>query len=314
MLLSQISSSNRLTRIVLNILIEYAPLLGLMQFYTHPGNSDNPRKKSAAGGGKYRSMNADYADNEVDPAFASLILAILGDVVQTDQAHERRGFDMASVRASDLRAFAEDLATFIMTELINGSGQSESPPALNGLLGMLPMSDGQAIYASGDNATAFQVREGSSETAVAAQQKLKRILHTLIRMIDGGPSAIMVSNDMMAFITSVFEASIDRTEDEFGNLITMFNGVPLMAPGYKASGGDVMPLDENPGSITENTQSILTAKFGEKRDLAAATNVGLSVTDNGLVGSHMEYNVEMDMQIGRLNDRSIARASGILLE
>lgn len=311
--ISEISSGSSLAQRVVQIMLRVAPLIGLMEFYRHPGNSDNPRKTSGASGGQYRAQNSDYPDNEVDPAFASLILAILGDEVHTDQSHERRGFDIASVRASDLEAFAEDLAKFLVDEHVNGGGQGSSPPALNGLEGLLPMSNSQAIYAE-DNSTVLTVQDGSSDTAVSARHQFKRLLHKLIEMVDGGPSALLMSNDMKAAITSWFESQIDRVESDFGTPIDTFNNVALVGVGYDKSGNSIIAQDEQPGNITTDSQSIYAVRYGERRDLACSTSNGVNVTDKGLVGSHYVYNCELDMQQGLLNDKAVGRLAGLELQ
>ena len=313
MRIQQISAGDELTQIALRILLQEAPLIGLWEFYSHPGNADNPRKQSSADGGQYRALNDDYPDNEVDAAFENLVLAILGDVVQTDQAHERRGFDIASVRTSDLRQFARTLARFAINEHVNGAGQGGSPPALNGLEGMLPMSDSQAIYAEA-NDTVLTVQNGNSDPVVSARQKLKRRIKALIQSIDGGADALLMSNDMHAFLTTVFEANFERRETDWGTDVMMFDGVDIYGLGYDFEGTPVIGQDEQPGSITTNTQSIYAVRYGERSDLAMATNTGLNVTDNGLVGNHYEYNVELDAQQGRLNDRAVGRLAGIELK
>ena len=306
------SPSDRLTNIALNIILETAPLIGLWQFYQHPGNSDNARKESQASGGQYRAMNDDYPDNEVTPEYANLILATLGDEVQTDQGYERRGFDLPSVRASDLRTFAKALARFVVNEHINGSGQSGTPPKLNGLETLLPMSDSQAIYAV-DNSTPLTVQDGNSDAVVAAQQKLKRKLKEIIRMVEGGADALLMSNDMHAFLTTVFEASTDVRRTEFGVDVTTFDRVDIYGLGFPTKGIPVIGQDETPGSITTDTQSVYAIKYGEKSDFTMATNTGLHVNDRGLVGNHWTYNVDMDAQQGRLNDASVARLAGVEL-
>lgn len=159
--LSDIAAGDAITRRVVNIMQESQPLLGLLSPFTVTGNSDTPRKSSGARGGAYRSLGDDYPDNEVPTAFGDLKLATLGDVVQTDQANERRGNDVPSVRANDLETFAVDFAGFIVDELLNGAGQTQTPFEINGVVGMLPMTNtSQAFYASGDNTAALNVTPG----------------------------------------------------------------------------------------------------------------------------------------------------------
>jgi len=308
--LAEISASDRLSQLAVSTMISERPIIGQFEFYPHPGNSDNPRKQSGASGGGYRSVNSDWADNEVNPDFANMILAILGDKVETDVAHERRGFDIASVRASDLRQFARDLAKFIVDQHVNGGGQGSSPPQLNGLQSLLPMNDSQAIYAE-DNSTALTLQAGNADSTVSAHQKLKVKLHELIESIDGGAEWIMMSNRLKALITSVFESNVERTADEFGNEFPTFNGVPLLKADKAPDGSEVIAQDEQPGSITTDTQSIYAGRYGEKADLAMSTNVGVEVIDRGQEDSQWVYNVELDAQQKRLNDEAVGRLAGI---
>jgi hypothetical protein len=308
--LPEISASDRLSQLVVSAMIDERPILGQWEFYPHPGNSDNPRKSSSASGGGYRAVNNDHADNEVNPDFANMILAILGDKVETDVAHERRGFDIASVRASDLRQFAREFAKFLVQEHVKGGGQGSNPAELNGLESLLPMSDGQSIYAV-DNSTALTLEAGNADATVSAHQKLKVKLHELIESIDGGAEWIMTSNRLKAFITSVFESNIERTADEFGNEFPTFNGVPLLKADKAPDGSEVLSQDEQPGSITTDTQSVYAGRYGERSDLAMSTNVGIEVIDRGQEDSQWVYNVELDAQQERLNDESAARLAGI---
>jgi len=166
--LAELSASDRLTQLVVSAMIEERPIIGQWEFYPHPGNSDNPRKSSTASGGGYRSINSDHADNEVDPAFANMILAILGDKVETDVAHERRGFDIASVRASDLRQFAREMAKFLVNEHVKGGGQGSNPPdeVLDSLAGVFDVSAselGELRVEQGGAAYSDETGEGDVE-------------------------------------------------------------------------------------------------------------------------------------------------------
>lgn len=307
--LSDLAQGDAISGRLVNIMQTTQPILGLLSPYTFSGNSDTPRKSSGARGGKYRDMNADYADNEVDPVFGDLKLAILGDVVQTDQAHERRGNDIASVRANDLEKFAEDLASFMVNELLNGGGQSLSPRQINGLVDMLPMTNTQAFYASGDNTTALTVAPGNE----SQEKALLLVLHRVIRSVRGGAQALVMSNEMKAVITTIYGHLVERQESEFGVILDTFAGVPMIAPGLEPDGEEIVATDEQPGSITTDTESVWGVRFGDQRDLAHGGNAFM-VQDNGLVGSHYEYNVDLDFQQVLLDDRAIARGAGIKLD
>jgi hypothetical protein len=310
--LQEISASGRLNQSVVDIMVQEKPLIGQFEYYPHPGNADNPRKSSSADGGQYRSVNTDYPDNEVDPAFADLKLAILGDKVEVDVAHERRGFDIASVRTRDLRSFARGLSKFYLSEHIKGGGQGQSPIAINGLEGELPMSASQAIYAE-DNSNALVVESGNSDAARKSQDALKLKLHQLVRLVEGDPVLIM-SDDMQAFVSSVFSDLVDPQEDNFGNLFESFRGTPMFTVGKDRSGNPILPEDENPGSITADTQSIYAVSYEEGEDLAMSTNVGVQVEDKGIVDSQYVHHVDFDTQQGVLNDEAVGRLAGVQLD
>jgi hypothetical protein len=312
MTLQEISASDRLVSAFLSELREEAPLLPYIEFYSMVGNADAPRKASSAEGGGYRQLNQDYGPNEVDPAFGNPQLAILGDKVETDVAHERRGADIPSVRAQDLRAFARYFGKFFHDQIVNGAGQGGSPIKLNGIKGLLPMNNDQAIYAE-DNSNAHEVSYGNSNSATKSQQQLKVKLNRLIAKVDGGPDVLLLSDALLQFITSIFEAQVETTRTEFGTLLTTYNRIPMVPAGYAPGGGAVIAQDENPGSITSDTQSIYALKFGEKMDLSYATNVGLQVMDKGVVDVHYTYHVDLDMQAALLNDQAVARLAGVAI-
>ena len=311
MTIQQISSSNRLATAFIAALLEEAPIIQYLQFYSMVGNADAPRKASEAEGGAYRALNSDYNDNEVDPSFGDPQLAILGDKVETDVAHERRGADIPSVRATDLRAFARYFGKFFANELVNGAGQSQSPKKLNGIKGLLPMGNEQAIYATGENDTELTAQFGNSDAAVKSQQKVKERLNHLIGMVDGGPDVLLMSNELLQYITSVFEGMVETSRNEFGTLISTYNRIPMVPAGYAPNGNAVIQQNENPGSITAGTQSVYALKFGEKMDLTCATNEGIQVIDKGVVDVHYTYHVDFDAQVALLNDKAAARLAGI---
>lgn len=201
-----------------------------------------------------------------------MALKIFGGLVQVDRAHERRGADIGSVRATELMNFVKNLAKNFNDKFFNGVISATS---FNGLKAIMPA--GQKFVPLNDG---FQVLAGSDNTARKSQQAFLEYIHYLISLLDGGAGALFMNGSVIARLTTIAEGHIERTPNEFGVLIPSFDGVPLINPGYNASGGEILPANEVCGNNSATT-SIYAASFGTSDDLTIATNKGLEVLDLG---------------------------------
>ena len=85
----------------------------------------------------------------------------------------------------------------------------------------------------------------------------------------------------------------------------------IVNSGFKNDGaGLVIPHNETVGTSTDCT-SIYLARFGEKRHVSLATNVGLDVQDMGLIGTKWQSLVEFDVDLVVLHDKAFKRLSGL---
>lgn len=159
MKLQQISASDPVTSQVVMKMYENASVLKYAEFYRMIGNADYVRKNASASGGKFRALNSNYPANVVSPSFANPTLKILGDKVEVDKAHERRGIDISSVRATELLSFAGNLGRQFQNYFFNGNSQDNSD-SFDGLKYIVPGS--QKITAS---ANGHAVDLGNSDTA-----------------------------------------------------------------------------------------------------------------------------------------------------
>ncbi len=299
-------SGDVITKTVVNAMLEKSNVLREVEFYRMVGNADYTRKVSNASGGKFRSVNNDYADNQVDPQFANPTLKIFGDKVQTDRAHERRGSDIASVRASDLLSFAYSLGKQFQNYFFNGDS-SASPAQFDGLKKMVPSS--QKITAA-TNGLAVQL--GNSTTAKTSQQQFLELIDALIQSVDGGAQAICMDGTLLSRLTTIARDQVSFQLNEFGQQVAFYNGIPILTSGFDKSGNKILPFTETVGTSTDCT-SVYAFRSGEKEDLSFATNVGVEVKDLGLVGVHYTYSVDFDLDSVLLNDKAIARLEGIRL-
>lgn len=304
MKLQQISANDTITQQVIAQMISRATVLEFAEFYPIVGNADYARKAATASGGQFRALDSDYSNNIITPAFANPTLKILGDKVQVDWAHERRGLDIASVRARELMSFARNLGKQFQYYFFNGV---VSGTQFNGLKAITPA--GQKITAATNG---ISVTLGNDNTAKTAQQNYLELLNQLIQKVDGGAQVLFMNARALSRLTTIAREFVQWLPNTFGQLMPYYNGIPIRDAGYDKTGALVIPQNETVGTSTDCT-SIYAVRFSEGADLSIATNVGVEVKDLGLVGVHYVHSVEFDADLVLLNDLSVARLEGIRL-
>ena len=304
--LQQISGGEPLTNAFITEMIGQNPMLAYLLFYRIVGNADKLRKASKASGGKYRDVNSDFPENKVDPEWAQPSLTIMGDKIQVDQSHERRGADVPSVRARKLNAFAREMARFMAAEVCEGDATGGR---LAGFTTVTPAA--QKIWAK-SSSTALTLSPGNSDTKRTTQAEFLEKVMEVMAMVEGGPTALIMSPALAARITTVAAEFVQWQTTDFGKLLPFINGVPVIGAGYKQDGSTILG-SASQGSISGGAQSIFAVRFGEGTDLTYATNIGLMVKDLGVVGVHYTHNVELDIATALENDRAIAELRGIKL-
>ncbi len=298
-------STDALSLTVVNTMLAESNVLQQAEFYSIVGNADYTRKSASASGGTFRALNNDYQDNQVDPSFANPALKIFGDKVQVDRAHERRGSDIPSVRASELLSFAKNLGKEFQNNFINGDAALDVKK-FNGLKKIMPA--GQKITAS---ANGFSVPLGNSDANKTAQQQFIELVNQALDRVDGGAQCLLMDGKALDRLTSI--APVTWAVNEFGTRIAFFNNVPVLVSGYDKAGNRIIPHTEAVGGSGNVCTSIYGFRFGEKSDLSFATNIGVEVKDLGLVGVHYTHSVDFDLDLVLLNDKSVARLEGIII-
>jgi len=157
------------------------------------------------------------------------------------------------------------------------------------------------------------IESGNTDAKVSAFATLSEKLQYGIELVDGGAEVIIMSSAMVSRVTSILKQSVQWVQNEWGMLVPMFNGIPIVSAGYTNAGAQIIAGNETHGTITGTCYSVYFARFGQERDVTIATNTGLNVTDKGLVGSHYVYNVEFDMEFALQNDKAIAKLEGLKL-
>lgn len=306
MKLHEISSHDELTQQVTLRMMERATVLHYAEFYPIAGNTEYARKTATASGGQFRALNTNFPNNVISPAFANPALKILGDIVQVDQAHERRGGDVASVRASELLNFAGNLGKQVQNYFFNG----DTDVSVNQFDGMKKLITGaQKITASTNG---LSVDLGNSDTAKMKQQKFLELIDQLIGTVEGGAQVLFMDNKTLSRLSSIAREYITTTTNRFGVPVKYYNGIPVETAGYDKDGNHIINQAETCGSAN-NCTSIYAVRFGERADVTLPTNIGVEVLDQGLISSFYTHRVELDLTLAVLNDKAAARLEGIIL-
>lgn len=306
MKLSQLSPADELTSLVLRSMAERANVLQFAEFYRISGNAEFTRKAATASGGHFRMINDNYPDNVASPDFINTTLKILGDLVQVDQAHERRGYDVSSVRASELLNFARNLGKQFQMFFFNGNS-SVNADEFDGIKKLTPVT--QRIVAATNG---LSLDTGNSDTAKTKQQRFLELLDQLIESVESGAQTLFMDGKTLSRLSTIARDCITTEQNEFGNPVKYYNGIPVLSAGYGITGERILPHNESCGT-SANCTSIYALRFGERADLSIATSIGIDVQDIGLVGSFYTHKVELDASPVLLNDKALARLEGVII-
>lgn len=307
----QSGDSPALRALAIAALTAAAPILNYAEFYQMVGNADKVAKASTAAGGEVRAINTNFDVTETDVAFADAALTILGDMIGTDQALERRGYTIQSERARQLEGFCRGLGRFFTEQLIIGSGTSNQ---LSGIKTIMP--SGQILKYGGNNGATVLL--GNSDTNKTTQQAFIEALDELISMVSGGATVLICNDKVRARLQSVLReyVTITTITDAMGQpmQLTTYNGIPVLDAGFKKDGTTkIITNTETLGTSTSVCSSIYAVRFGERVDFSIATTNGLNVKDLGLDGNKYISSVEFDAGTLLQNDKAIAVMQGIKL-
>lgn len=307
MKLNEISAKTDLTTPVIETIIKNAPVLNVLEFYPIVGNASNTRKSSSATGGAFRPAGTDFSANAQSPAYETPTLTIFGEKSQVDRAYERRGLDIPSARAMELLGTARAIGRKFQEKFFLAA--STTANEFDGLNAIVP--SGQVITAA---ANGLSVTLGNTDAAKKAQQQFLELLDELITKVSNGATALFMNSKVISRLSSIARDQIKMEKTEFGTLLPYYNGIPLISAGFTLAGAAILPSNIAVGTSGTKCTNIYAIRSEEAAELSLATNVGLEIKDNGMVGSLYEYSVEMDVDLALLNDTAVAKLEGIIVE
>ena len=191
----------------------------------------------------FRAVNTEYVPSEVTKQRYTADLKIFGGSYQIDRILANMGgiVDEVTLQASQKAKAA--VALFNDT-VINGNSSTDNE-AFDGLDVALTGSTTE-FNATGsviDLSTAAKCNENAGEFVY--------MLNKCLGKLDGKPSFLAGNSDMIAALQYVakYQGRYTETQDEWGNVISQYNGIPLIDLGAKAGSNDpVVANDETNGS------------------------------------------------------------------
>lgn len=326
MLLHEISSGGGPEQAeVVKIVREEAPLLDYLHFFTYPGRSHNlSADEDITTDAEFRNLGDDYTvADDYEPAEVSFSLKIFGKDLTVDQAYLDGlglpgGVDAAQAVGSALgvqrRRFARNLGRNLNNYFINGSSVTSSKQ-FEGLRRAIATQQGasQTLDVLGDNG--LVVSMGNDNTAKTRQQQFVEALQVLISSIAGGAQVLIMNSLIISRLTTIAKEQCSTTLDQFGRLITSFNGVPLIPAGFSRTGAELLPFSETRGTSVSKCSTVLALRSEEMAYWSFKTTPsGIKVYDPIRVGNKYVQTVELQLDSGEpFNARSLAALPGVML-
>jgi hypothetical protein len=296
---------SELARIAVNAMIAKSPMLAYFDFYSIVGNASYDRKASSISGGTTRTVNNDYTGQTSAPEYANPTLKIFGDKAKVDVAYERRGGDIPSLRAAELVTLSEQIGKNLLEMIFIGDA-SVTAAEFSGIKKQMPDAQVLTPYDNG-----FFLNPGTDDAARLNQAEFLEYVDQLIDLV-GDPAFLAMDGKTISRITRIAEHMVHFEKNEFGRPVAFYNDIAMIPTLYDADGNRIIGHEEDCGT-GEDCTSIYAVKPGEKRDLSLATNVGLQVSDLGIVGAQYVHLLDMDVDMALLNTKAIAKIEGIRL-
>jgi hypothetical protein len=291
---------------VIKTFVDTSPLLAAIPMLPIMGNSFAWTRQVALGSAGTRAVNGSFTESAGQVENRSVGLKIIGGDLDVDQ------FLLATHgpehRAIQEQAKAALIAQTISWQIIKGSvaGGGGSTADANGIDGL------QVRYGGGFGGTAV-VDGGENagqilQNAGASQALSLRDLDTAIQSTEN-PTHILMAKKQRVNITAKLRnaSSLATSRDEFGRIITTYNGIPIIDADVLGTVSGLEQLGYNEGASTNRT-SIYVLSLSDM-GLAMVTNGGVQVRDLGEQNAKavQRTRVEMYCNIADMHPRCVTR-------
>ena len=198
----------------------------------------------------FRSINEEYKAQEVTKQRYTVDLKVFGGAFEVDRIIANMG-GIANEVTLQMQQKVKAASALFADTVINGDS-AQNAKAFDGLNVALTGSDTEFNKDTViDLSTAAKIKDNAEEFLL--------MFHKALGKLDGKPSAIMGNSDMIASLQYLakYVGHYTMTQDEWGNYVGAYNGIPLVDLGNKAGSND--PVIANDPS---NGTSLYFARFG----------------------------------------------------
>ena len=294
---------------VIKTFVETSPLLAAMPMLPIMGNSFAWTRQVSLGTAGTRAVNGSYSESAGQVEQRSVGLKIIGGDLDVDQ------FLLATHgpehRAIQEQAKAALIAQTISWQIIKGSvtAAGGATADANGIDGLQVRYGGgfgsTAVVDGGENAAQIFLNGGAGDALSL------RDLDTVIQATEN-PTHLLMAKKMRVNLTAKLRnaSSISVTRDEFGRIVTSYQGLPIIDADVlgTVSGLEQLGFNEN----NDSTTSIYVLSLSDM-GLAMVTNGGVQVRDLGEQNAKavQRTRVEMYCNIVDMHPRCVSRLYNI---
>ncbi|MFE4972491.1 major capsid protein [Kitasatospora sp. NPDC056651] len=282
-------STEDLQRGVIEAFVQESPILDRLPLVQTEGTAYRYNEESELPGVSFRAINEAYPESVGAVNSRIETLAILGGDSDVDKfLVQTRG------NINDQRAIQEILkvkaASLHFSDQFFNGDTAVDPKGLDGLRKRL--IGRQVLDAKGVGPVANGYDFFDALDALTAQ----------VRGITGQNGALYMNAAILAKIRSGFRrlgGAELLTSEINGKKATMWNGIPMLDPGQKLDGMDILPLAVGTGG--KETGDIYAVRFGSTEadaGVTGLTNGGIQVTDLGEAHDKPVYRTRIEFYCG----------------
>ena len=257
-----------------------------------------------------RKLNATWASASGTTEPVTEGIALIGGNIDIDKEMVEGNQTIEDIRTIQTTMKVTALAYEFNDTFINGS-QLTDEDDIDGLKARCNRTDMSAQKLLSATGTSY-----IDDTQAHALSFLKE-MDKLTYSIDGHSPTFLVTNSMgLRNINSALRIAdvLNKTKDQFGNLVTMWGNAPIYDIGVDADQSTlIIPAEDIAGAAGSGYFSIYAVKVGEGTDFWGIQKHPLEVKDAGLLEDQVTYRTNVNWPVGlaQIKKRSIARLYGI---
>lgn len=289
---------------LLRTFAEKSMLLSAMPVSPIPGLVYSWKREGVLPGAAFRAPNSGYTESSGTTTELFESVKFCGGDLDVENAYIVGGG--ADVRTKHEMMKATAIAQKLGYALVKGSVTTEGSGTadangINGIQARYGMGfGGSAVNTTGSTSGQLVTNNGASNALSIAK------LDETIMKVDGC-NALLMSKKCAINITTLLRnsASITTSRDEFGRIVTAYNGIPIL---YADINGDQAALAFDEGA-SSNTTSVYAFNLSEDGCHLIEAGGGMQVTDLGQIPEKPSWRTRMEWYLGLVDEhpRCVAR-------